>query len=189
MPTVGVHLDLYAGDAGSYLLFLFNGASPVDAAGDALVEIGNGYFTANVAETLNSIRYKAVVHKDGVIIYTGWMAIDPILSVAVAILILKSAWVLVKRSAHVLLEGAPEWLDIPAMQDDLVEKIPEVASIHHVHVWGLTPQDLMLTMHVTTSVEPRDPTAVVRSVKARLREKYGIGHSTIELETETCADH
>jgi cobalt-zinc-cadmium efflux system protein len=124
-----------------------------------------------------------------VIIYTGWMAIDPILSVAVAILILKSAWVLVKRSAHVLLEGAPEWLDIPAMQDDLVEKIPEVASIHHVHVWGLTPQDLMLTMHVTTSVEPRDPTAVVRSVKARLREKYGIGHSTIELETETCADH
>jgi cobalt-zinc-cadmium efflux system protein len=124
-----------------------------------------------------------------VIIYTGWMAIGPILSVAVAILILKSAWVLVKRSAHVLLEGAPEWLDIPAMQEDLVEQVPEVASIHHVHVWGLTPQDLMLTMHVTTSVEPRDPTAVVRSVKARLREKYGIGHSTIELETETCADH
>jgi cobalt-zinc-cadmium efflux system protein len=124
-----------------------------------------------------------------VIIYTGWMAIDPILSVAVAILILKSAWVLVKRSAHVLLEGAPEWLDIPAMQQDLVEQIPDVASIHHVHVWGLTPQDLMLTMHVTTSTEPGDPTAVVRSVKARLREKYGIGHSTIELETETCADH
>jgi cobalt-zinc-cadmium efflux system protein len=124
-----------------------------------------------------------------VIIYTGWMAIDPILSVAVAILILKSAWVLVKRSAHVLLEGAPEWLDIPAMQSDLVEQVPEVASIHHVHVWGLTPQDLMLTMHVTTTTEPSDPTAVVRSVKARLRENYGIGHSTIELETETCADH
>ena len=124
-----------------------------------------------------------------VIIYTGWMAIDPILSVAVAILILKSAWVLVKRSAHVLLEGAPEWLDIPAMQEDLVEQVPEVASIHHVHVWGLTPQDLMLTMHVTTSTEPRDSTAVIRNVKARLREKYGIGHSTIELETETCADH
>jgi len=52
-----------------------------------------------------------------VIIYTGWMPIDPILSVAVAILILKSAWALVKRSAHILLEGAPEWLDVQAMQE------------------------------------------------------------------------
>jgi cobalt-zinc-cadmium efflux system protein len=71
-----------------------------------------------------------------VIIYTGWMAIDPILSVAVAILILKSAWVLVKRSAHVLLEGAPEWLDMDSMQKNLVGQIPQVASIHHVHEYS-----------------------------------------------------
>ena len=124
-----------------------------------------------------------------VIIYTGWMAIDPILSVAVAILILKSAWVLVKRSAHVLLEGAPEWLDIDSMQKNLVEHIPEVASIHHVHVWGLTPQDLMLTMHVRVCDEPANPTDVIRRVKALLRAKYGIGHSTVEIETDDCADH
>jgi len=124
-----------------------------------------------------------------VIIYTGWMAIDPILSVAVAILILKSAWVLVKRSAHVLLEGAPEWLDIDSMQKNLVEHIPEVASIHHVHVWGLTPQDLMLTMHVRVCDEPANPTDVIRRVKALLRAKYGIGHSTVEIETDACADH
>lgn len=123
-----------------------------------------------------------------VIIYTGWMAIDPLLSVAVAMLILKSAWMLVKRSAHVLLEGAPEWLDIDAMQDNLVARIPEVSSIHHVHVWGLTPQDLMLTMHVSVDGEP-NPTAVIRRVKSLLREDYGIGHSTIEIEAEVCADH
>jgi cobalt-zinc-cadmium efflux system protein len=124
-----------------------------------------------------------------VIIYTGWMAIDPLLSIAVAMLILKSAWVLVKRSAHVLLEGAPEWLDVDAMQDNLVTRIPEVSSIHHVHVWGLTPQDLMLTMHVTVDGEPASPTSVIRSVKELLREDYGIGHSTIEIEAEVCADH
>ncbi len=124
-----------------------------------------------------------------VIIYTGWMQIDPILSVAVAILILKSAWALVKRSAHVLLEGAPEWLDIESMQAHLVERVPEVASIHHVHVWGLTPQDLMLTMHVCIESEPGNPTDVIRQVKERLREEYGIGHSTIEIETVDCADH
>ena len=124
-----------------------------------------------------------------VIIYTGWMAIDPLLSIAVAMLILKSAWLLVKRSAHVLLEGAPDWLDVDAMQDNLVSRIPEVSSIHHVHVWGLTPQDLMLTMHVSVDGEPTNPTPVIRRVKALLREDYGIGHSTIEIEAEVCADH
>jgi len=124
-----------------------------------------------------------------VIIYTGWMAIDPILSVAVAILILKSAWVLVKRSAHVLLEGAPEWLDTDAMQARLVAQIPEVVSIHHVHVWGITPQDLMLTMHVRINIEPENPTDCIRRVKNLLREEYAIGHSTVEIETDVCADH
>jgi len=123
-----------------------------------------------------------------VIIFTGWMAIDPILSVAVAILILKSAWVLLKRSAHVLLEGAPEWLDIESMQEHLVTQVPEVASIHHVHVWGMTPQDLMLTMHVRVCDEPKNPTDIIRRVKGVMREKYGIGHTTVEIETNDCAD-
>jgi cobalt-zinc-cadmium efflux system protein len=124
-----------------------------------------------------------------VIIYTGWMPIDPILSVAVALLILKSAWALVKRSAHVLLEGAPDWLDTGLMQVEVVARVPEVASIHHVHVWGMTPQDLMLTMHVCVKTEPGNPTDIVRRVKTVLREKYGIGHSTVELEIDDCADH
>ena len=124
-----------------------------------------------------------------VIINTGWMAIDPILSVAVAILILKSAWVLVKRSAHVLLEGDPEWMDVGKMQEGLVSQIPEVASIHHVHVWGMTPQDLMLTMHVRVENQISNPTDIIRQVKTLLRQDYGIGHSTIEIETDDCADH
>ena len=123
-----------------------------------------------------------------VIIYTAWMPIDPILSVLVAMLILRSAWHLVKRSAHILLEGAPEWLDQDRMQSRLVERIPAVSSIHHVHVWGLTPQHLMLTMHVALTGNPPDSTAVVRRVKGVLREDFGISHSTIEIETEDCAD-
>ena len=124
-----------------------------------------------------------------VIIATGWMAIDPLLSIAVAMLILKSAWALVKRSAHVLLEGAPEWLDVDAMQDNLVRAIPEVAGVHHVHVWGMTPQDLMLTMHVRIGSELANPTDIIRRIKSVLREEYGIGHSTVEIETDACADH
>ena len=123
-----------------------------------------------------------------VIIYTGWTSIDPILSVAVAMLILKSAWVLVKRSAHVLLEGAPEWLNVDDMQARVVAAVPGVGSIHHVHVWGLTPQDLMLTMHVCLLEEAPNPTEVIREVKNLLQKDYGIGHCTIELELDDCSD-
>ena len=124
-----------------------------------------------------------------VIIYTGWMAIDPILSVAVALLILKSAWSLLKRSAHVLLEGAPDWLDTESMQSRLIQQVSEVASIHHVHVWGMTPQDLMLTMHVCITEAADNPTDIIRRIKAVLKEEYGIGHSTVEIEIDDCADH
>ena len=122
------------------------------------------------------------------IIYTGWMPIDPILSIAVAGLILKSAWVLVKRSAHILLEGAPEWFDRDAMQQKLVERLPSVTDIHHVHVWGLTPQNLMLTMHVTLDEDDTNPAQTIREVKTLLHDEYGIGHSTIEIEYAHCAD-
>jgi cobalt-zinc-cadmium efflux system protein len=123
-----------------------------------------------------------------VIINTGWMMIDPILSVAVAMLILKSAWVLVKRSAHVLLEGAPEWLDVDEMQAKIVAAVPDVSGVHHVHVWGLTPQDLMLTMHVCLATEASNPTDIIRKIKDLLRRDYGIGHCTIELEVDDCSD-
>jgi cobalt-zinc-cadmium efflux system protein len=124
-----------------------------------------------------------------VIIYTGWLAVDPLLSIAVAFLILKSAWALVRQSGHVLLEGAPDWLDRDEMQAIITERVEAVADIHHVHVWGLTPQDLMLTMHLRLGSPVDNHTIVVREVKAVLQEHFGIAHSTIEVEVDDCADH
>jgi cobalt-zinc-cadmium efflux system protein len=124
-----------------------------------------------------------------VIIYTGWTPIDPILSVAVAALILKSAWSLVKRSGHILLEGAPEWLDVPAMQDRIVAGVPGVGEIHHVHIWGLTPQQLMLTMHMSVTDDVASQADVIRDTKQFLKDEYGIGHSTIEVDVDGCSDH
>ncbi len=123
-----------------------------------------------------------------VIIYTGWTYIDPILSVAVAGLILKSAWSLVKRSAHVLLEGAPEWLNVQSMQERIVARVPGVGEIHHVHIWGLTPQQLMLTMHLSLTDNAGSQLQVIRDVKTFLADEYGIGHCTIEVDVEGCAD-
>jgi cobalt-zinc-cadmium efflux system protein len=124
-----------------------------------------------------------------VIIYTGWTLIDPILSVAVAALIMKSAWSLVKRSAHILLEGAPEWLDVPAMQERVVAGVPGVGEIHHVHIWGLTPQELMLTMHMSIADGVESQSDVIRDTKQFMKDEYGIAHSTIEVDIDGCSDH
>ncbi len=124
-----------------------------------------------------------------VIIYTAWTPIDPILSVAVAMLILKSAWSLVKRSAHILLEGAPEWLEVAAMQERVVAGVPGVGEIHHVHIWGLTPQELILTMHMTVVDGVPSQSDVVRDTKQFMKDEYGIAHSTIEVDVDGCSDH
>ena len=123
-----------------------------------------------------------------VIIRTGWMPIDPILSLLVAALLLRSAWQLTRRSAHILLEGSPEWLDVQEMREKIVATVPAVLDIHHVHVWGLTPQHPILTMHVVLQEAPENPTAIVRSVKETLEAEFGVTHSTIELEVDDCAD-
>lgn len=123
-----------------------------------------------------------------VILQTGWMPIDPILSVLVAALLLRSGWHLVRRSVHILLEGVPEWLDLADLQERIVSAVPEVIEVHHVHAWGLTPQYPMLTMHIVLDERPDDPTAIIRRVKQTLNTQFEITHSTIELEIGDCAD-
>ena len=123
-----------------------------------------------------------------VILYTGWTIVDPLLSLAVAGLILRSAWTLVRRSAHVLLEGAPEWLDVEAMREHISSELDAVREIHHVHVWGITPQDLLLTMHVRLAPGTADPTVVLHQVRRMLERDYGISHSTLEPEFAACDD-
>lgn len=183
--------------------------SPAEVLGQTMLLVAVAGLAVNIAAFLilhgadrdNLNISAAVIHVAGdllgsvaaivaalVIIKTSWMMIDPILSVVVAMLILKSAWVLVKRSAHVLLEGAPEWLDVEDMQRKIIEELPGVGGIHHVHVWGLTPQDLMLTMHVCLEAEAANPTDTIRRVKNLLRRDYGIDHCTIELEVDECSD-
>lgn len=123
-----------------------------------------------------------------IIIYTGWMPIDPILSVIVALLILRSALFVVRRSAHILLEGAPDWLDIDDMRSRLTADVQGVCDVHHVHVWGLTQEHLILTMHVVLDEAVERQTETVRAIKHILAHDYGIAHSTIEVEIGGCAD-
>jgi len=122
-----------------------------------------------------------------IILGTGWMPIDPILSVFVALLILRSAWMVVKESSHILLEGTPQDIDVEDLQTAIVEAIPSVRDVHHVHVWSLTPEHPLLTLHV--NVDPDvDSTQVLQRVKQVLQDRFQIHHSTVQVEPTHCVD-
>ena len=114
-----------------------------------------------------------------VIIYTGWMPIDPILSVVVAVIILRSAWAVVKESAHILLEGAPAGFDRRDVATAL-GSIDGVARIEHVHAWSVTQERPMVTLEVHVT-EAANPAGVKAAVRSRLHDDYGIEHATIEI--------
>ena len=121
------------------------------------------------------------------IMATGWTAIDPILSLLVALLVLRSAVSLLRRSGHVLMEGRPEHLDAAAVARTVAETVPEVGDVHHVHIWSLSPGRPIMTFHARVDREaPRD--RVLERVLACLRERFDVRHATVQLEHERCAE-
>jgi cobalt-zinc-cadmium efflux system protein len=122
-----------------------------------------------------------------VILATGWTPIDPLLSVLVALLILYTAWSLMRDAIHVLLEGVPTSVDRDNVAGDLVQNVPGVREVHHMHVWSLDGTSNMATLHACLS-DGVDPYEAVLAIKTRLSAEHGIAHATVEPEFGRCAD-
>ncbi len=118
----------------------------------------------------------------GLIMWTGWFPIDPILSVIVALVILKSAWGIVRDSANILLEGSPAGLNTADMTKDLNSTLPEGCKVSHLHAWALTTEQSLVTMNVNCP-EGQTQGAILELLQSRLKEKYGISHSTIQVDS------
>lgn len=116
-----------------------------------------------------------------VISLTGWTPIDPILSVVVSVLILGSAWKLLGKSLHILLEGAPDDAAPEAIIKRAKEVVPGVAEISHVHVWSITSGRTLATLHVRPAAD-EDARAVVQAVERLLKTEFNIEHPTIAVD-------
>jgi cobalt-zinc-cadmium efflux system protein len=122
-----------------------------------------------------------------VILLTDWTPIDPLLSVFVAAIIVRSGWQVVTASAHILLEGAPHELDTRDIGPDIVANVKGIKRVHHVHVWSITQSRRMVTLHAQIG-DARDSDRLVKAVKERLKERFGLDHATVEIERAACAD-
>jgi cobalt-zinc-cadmium efflux system protein len=103
------------------------------------------------------------------------------------VLILRSAWLLAGRSWHVLMEGAPEHLDVEEVKRALVGSVPSVLDVHHVHLWSLTPERPLVTLHARVAARA-DHEAVLHGLQRVLRERFDLDHATIQIEEGLCTD-
>lgn len=122
----------------------------------------------------------AALAAGGIIYFTGWMQADPLLSVLVALLILKSTLSILRESYHHLMEGVPDQLDYAAVGADL-EMIVGVASVHDLHVWAMSPGQPALIGHVRICDMAAWP-RILEDIRAMLLEKHGIDHVTLQPE-------
>ena len=119
-----------------------------------------------------------------IILATGWVQADPLISVLIAVLILGSAWRLVKESTDILLEAAPGHIALADVHDRIAS-IPGVASVHDLHVWTVTSGVIAMSGHLVVQ-NPGDNQRVLEAVQERLGA-MGIGHVTVQMERDpTC---
>ncbi|MGI4843562.1 MAG: cation diffusion facilitator family transporter [Janthinobacterium lividum] len=122
----------------------------------------------------------AAIASGAIIYFTGWLRVDPILSIFVALLILRSTGGILRESYHFLMEGVPHGIDYLAIGADL-KNIDGVLDVHDLHVWDMSPGHPALIGHLEIATLAQWPT-VLAAVRAMLREEHGIDHVTLQPE-------
>jgi cobalt-zinc-cadmium efflux system protein len=158
---------------GTALLFMRDQHSDLNARGAYL------HMMADAAISIG------VVIAGAVIMFTGWSIIDPLVSIAIVGVILVGTWGLLKDSVNLALDAAPSGVDVDAVRDAL-GSLAGVTAVHDLHVWGLSTTETALTAHICH--DRPDSAALLEEAHALIRARFGIGHSTIQLETEPLAD-
>ena len=131
-------------------------------AGDALISLG-------------------VVVSGAVMMITGWLWLDPAVSLAIALLVVLGTWGLLRDSVHLALQAVPQGLPVDKVRTYL-QALPGVAAIHDLHIWGMSTTETALTVHlVIPGGHPGD--AFNCTVADDLQRQFAIGHATIQVET------
>jgi len=115
--------------------------------------------------------------------YTGWLYADPLVGAAIALFILPRAWRLGRQAVRILVQAAPDDLDVEILRRDL-SSIRGVIDVHDLHVWTLTSEMNVASVHLMTP-ENVDPHHVLDEARHLLQENYSIDHATLQVEPDT----
>lgn len=128
-----------------------------------------------------------VVIGGGVILLTGWLAADPLISIAIAVLIARGAWQILRETTDVLMEGTPRNLNMVELVRDVVRE-PGVRDVHDLHVWSVGGGINLLSAHVQLDGNPPlvECCALSNRLAAVLKEHHRIPHATLQFEATAC---
>jgi cobalt-zinc-cadmium efflux system protein len=138
-------------------------------AGDALVSLG-------------------VVIGGALYLWQGWRWVDPVMSLAIAVIIVVGTWSLFKQSLHLLFDGVPDSVDLATVRTVLLS-LPGVADVHDLHVWAMGTSQTALTAHLVLNDRVADTGAVLHAAEHELQEHFEIRHVTLQLESPAYAQN
>ncbi|MCC6483560.1 MAG: cation transporter [Armatimonadetes bacterium] len=128
----------------------------------------------------------AVILGAVVIRLTGWWQTDPVLAVLIGLWVLPRAWSLLSESVSILLESVPHGLSLDEIQRAL-EQSPGVSAVHDLHVWSISSGLDSLTAHVVIDENVTDARHLPTALSRMLEERFGITHSTVQIESHACS--
>lgn len=121
-----------------------------------------------------------------IIFFTHAEWLDPLISVLIGLLIIYSAWGILRETVNILLEGTPRDVDLDTMVDD-IEKVDGVQGVHDLHVWSLTRNLRTMSAHILTDDLPISAGAEIqRRINEILLQRYNVAHATLQLECVDC---
>ncbi|MBI1794363.1 MAG: cation transporter [Chloroflexi bacterium] len=139
-----------------------------------------GAFLEVVSDTLGSL---GVIVAGLIMYFTGWYYADPIFSVLIGLFILPRTWGLMTQAVNVLLEGTPAHINLKAVEETM-RAAPNVAAVHDLHVWTITSGMESLSAHIVLAegVSLQAGQKILETLNVQLKEKFGIEHTTIQIE-------
>jgi len=143
-----------------------------------------GAFIHMLGDALGSI---AIIAGAVAIRYTGWWQVDPILSMLIALLIVWTAWDIIRESLNILLEGLPRGIQLGDVTRAM-KATPGVLDVHDLHIWSLGSSAHALSCHVRIEdVPPSASDVILRRLNGVLEDKFHIAHTTVQFEHASCA--
>lgn len=142
--------------------------------------------TAFLHMAFDALSSVAVIAGGIVILLTGWVVIDVILSVAIALMIFWSSYLVIKETVLIFLEAVPPGIEFDKVHA-AIEGIPDVCHVHDLHIWSLSSHETALSCHVCLDRDDLSAgPSVINRINSMIREKFGIGHGTVQLEVGEC---
>ncbi len=141
-------------------------------------------FVHMLGDALGSV---AIIGGAVAIHYTGWVRLDPILSIVISGLVVWTAWDIIRESLNILLEGLPRGLRLRDVTSSM-RGIEGVLDVHDLHIWSLGSSTHALSCHVLIEdVPPSASDIVLRRLNGMLAERFHIAHTTVQFEHVSCA--